>query len=92
LQIRARAYRRANVLFESDEFLSKLLLDKRWPMLRRMLTEHDVVREEQRAVSGPKVSSFRLLVALDALLLGENAPDLPAGPIGEFCAAMREVG
>jgi NACHT domain len=91
LQIMARAYRRANVLFESDEYLSKLFSSKHWPALRDALTEHGVVREESRAVAGPKVNVYRLLVKLDELVSGENAVRLPAGSVGEFWSAMRAV-
>lgn len=91
LQIMARAYRRANILFESDEHLAKLFTAKQWPALRKVLTENKVVREEERAVSGPTVRAYRLLVALDALLSGENASAPPSGPIADFWSAMRAI-
>ncbi len=91
LQIMARAYRRANILFESDDHLVKLFGDKQWPALRKVLTEHGVVREEQRAVAGPHVRAYRLLVALDSLVSGENMPEPPKGPIAEFWSALRAL-
>ncbi|HTD57470.1 MAG TPA: pentapeptide repeat-containing protein, partial [Solirubrobacteraceae bacterium] len=91
LQIMARAYRRANILFESDEHLTKLFGAKQWPALRKALTGHGIVREEQRAVAGPSVRTYRLLVALDSLVSGENADELPPGPIAEFWTALRAI-
>jgi hypothetical protein len=91
LQIMARAYRRANILFESDQFLTKLFGNRHWPELRKQLTEYDIVREATRAVAGPNVLTYRLLVSLDGLVSGENATWLPDGPIGEFWTAMRAL-
>ena len=91
LETMARAYRRANILFESDEHLTRLFRNEHWPALREALTSHGVVREEERAVSGPKVSVYRLLVRVDELVSGENARELPPGPIADFWSALRSL-
>lgn len=91
LEHMARGYRRANVLFESDRHLSRLFEHEQWPELRKRLTKHRVVREEPRAVSGPRVETYRLLVGLDDLVSAENVVDLPDGPVGDFWSDLREL-
>jgi hypothetical protein len=91
LEHMARGYRRANVLFESDRHLSRLFEHDQWPELRKALTKHRVVREETRAVSGPRVQTYRLLVGLDDLVSAENAVDLPDGAVGEFWSELRAL-
>ena len=91
LEHMARGYRRANVLFESDQHLSKLFMHEQWPELRKLLTTHGVVREEQGKASGPKVMTYRLLVGLDDLVSAENSLDLPDGTVGDFWSALRKI-
>jgi hypothetical protein len=86
-----RAYRRSNVLFETDDYLSKLFDSPYWPELRAELTAHQIVREETRSSSGPAATVYRLLVSVDDLVNSENALELPPGPIGEFWSSMRDL-
>ena len=89
LSIMMRAYRRSNVLFETDDYLGKLFDSPYWPDLKPELTTHQIVREETRSASGPSAKVYRLLVSVDDLVNSESALELPPGPIGEFWASMR---
>jgi hypothetical protein len=89
LSMMMRAYRRSNVLFETDDYLGKLFDSTYWPELRAELTAHQIVREETRSSSGPAATVYRLLVSVDDLVNSENALELPPGPIGEFWSSMR---
>lgn len=91
LEIMARAYRRSNVLFDTDGYMARLFRNEHWPRLRSELTEHGIVREETRSASGPKARVYRLLVGIDDLVNAENAVDLPDGPVGAFWASMRAI-
>ena len=88
----ARAYRRTNILYETDsQQLRQLFESQYWPELKRMLIEHGVVTEEVRQASGSRASALRLQVAVDQLLTGQAASTLPPGPIGGLWKELRAL-
>lgn len=87
----ARKYERANVLCEQDDKLIRLFQDPSWPALRRLLVEHAIVREEHRQTSGSRKTFLRLLVFLPALMQHEAQVELPAGSLGNFWRALRDL-
>jgi len=87
----ARAYRRTNIVYESDEFLHNVFGSGRWPALKQLLVEHRVVTEETRSTSGRPTNALRLRVRVDDLLTGQTSPELPNTPAGELWRELRTL-
>jgi Pentapeptide repeats (8 copies) len=91
LQHVARAYRRANILYETDDRLRSLFRHRFWPKLKRLLLDQGVVSEEIRSASGPRATALRLRVRVDELLTGQSTGELSPGPVAGLWRALREL-
>ena len=85
----ARAYRRTNVIYETDSNLRRLLDDDDWPELKKLMLDSSVVTEEFRAVSGPKTMALRLRIGVDQLLAGQTGVDANDGPPSRLWELLR---
>jgi hypothetical protein len=91
LQHVARAYRRTNIIYESDDAHLGFLHNQYWPDLRRLLLGSGVVTEEVRATSGPKTKALRLRVTVDQLLVGATGTAPQLSPASTLWAELRRV-
>ena len=72
LQKLMNAYRRANPVCESDQNLQSLFRDQRWPVLRNLLVQHGIVKEESRPTSGSPKTFLRRRFSPEMILSGES--------------------
>jgi len=84
-------YRYSNLLCLQDDRLIRLFQHPRWPSLRRLLVDHQIVGEECRATSGSRKTFFRLKVSLNELMRLEGEQRLPASSLGDFWRALRRM-
>lgn len=84
-------FRRTNILCLEDRNMRHVFGHRRWPALQRLLEEHRIVRVETRDASGSKKDFLRPLVDMIELMACEKELRLPAGVIGDFWEALREL-
>jgi len=85
----ARAYRRTNMIYETDERLHSLFGHESWPQLRKLMIEHGVITREMREARGANTPACRLRVNVDELLAGPSAADSPHSATAGLWAALR---
>ncbi len=84
-------YRQSNLLCLEDDRLFRLFQDPSWATLQRLLIKHEIVAEESRQTSGSKKSFLRYKVSLTDLMRLEREVNLPAGLLGDFWHALRQM-
>lgn len=72
LQRLMRAYSRANPVCKSDPRLEDIFHHSEWRELERLLIEHDIVKEEQRATSGQSKGFLRRRFLPEQIMAGLN--------------------
>ncbi len=91
LERAARAYGRANILYEGDNRLNSLFGSEHWPELKQLLVKHSVISEESRESQGANVPAYRLGVSPDELLAGQTASDLPQSATAGLWQDLRAM-
>lgn len=91
LERAARAYKRANILYEGDQRLHSLFGSEHWPELRQILLKHHVVTEEVRESQGANTPAYRLGVNPDDLLSGQTAENLPQSATAGLWRDLRDL-
>jgi len=91
LERSARAYRRANILYEGDQRLHSLFGSEHWPELRQLLIKHQVVTEEVRESQGANTPAYRLGVNPDDLLSGQRAEHSPQSATAGLWRDLRDL-
>lgn len=83
------AYRRANPVCESDHNLQGLFRDRRWPVLRNLLVQHGIVKEESRPTSGSPKTFFRRQFSPETILSGESKSSDVDRQVARFWDALE---
>lgn len=87
------AYRRSNpVCVDSEDRRNRnIFRHPDWQEIEDLLVDCHIVRRERRDTSGSSREFLRRRVDLDQLIRMQADRDLPAGYLGDFWRAMREV-
>ena len=86
-----QAYRGANPICVADERRRNLFRDPRWPVLRRLLIDHGIVKPEPKPASGPPKEFLRRQIPLAQIMSGINSAVEVDPRVVRFWEALENV-
>ena len=86
-----RAYQRTNPVCDGDQNLQRLFGDPRWPVLRKLLVTHGIVKQEPRATSGRPKEFLRRQFLPAEIMSGASRRDSIEPQIARFWDSLEAV-
>ena len=83
-----RAYRRANPICKSDPNLKAIFADPGWNTIERLLIEHGILRQENRAAGGRRKKFLRRRFRPEQIMAGLNENTVTDPQIRAFWRAL----
>ena len=86
-----RAYKRANPICTSDDFMRGVFSSHEWPRIQKHLITSGVVTEESRATSGSKKSFLRRQVLPEEIMAGLDPAAVVPAPVKSFWSSLEST-
>lgn len=86
-----RAYKRANPICTSDDFMRAIFTSHEWPKIQKLLVSSGVVTEEARATSGSKKSFLRRQVLPEEIMAGLDPSAEVPDPVKVFWSSLESA-